>query len=137
MADDKKPKSVFQGVLDAINGGKKSVPSMPAASQFSPPNKINDLVNKDANYVEEVQQQFLDWQVNKIAHNLYTRSIYFDTDRISAYQDFRAMDMSPEIAAALNIIRDECLTRNERGNILDIYSENDRVKDLLKDSLGL
>lgn len=133
MADDKKPKSVFQGVLDAINGGKKSVPHMPAASQFSPPNKINDLVNKDANYVEEVQQQFLDWQVNKIAHNLYTRSIYFDTDRISAYQDFRAMDMSPEIAAALNIIRDECLTRNERGNILDIYSENSRVKDILKD----
>lgn len=133
MADDKKPKSVFQGVLDAINGGKKSVPQMPAASQFSPPNRINDLVNKDANYVEEVQQQFLDWQVNKIAHNLYTRSIYFDTDRISAYQDFRAMDMSPEIAAALNIIRDECLTRNERGNILDIYSENSRVKDILKD----
>ena len=136
MAEEKKPQSIFQGVVDAINGGKKRTPTMPAAAQFTPPGRSNDLVNRGAqqqNSTEEVQQQFLDWQVNKISHNLYTRSIYFDTDRISAYQDFRAMDMSPEIAAALNIIRDECLTRNERGNILDIYSENTRVKDILKD----
>jgi hypothetical protein len=133
MAEDNKQKSIFQGVVDAINGGKKRTPTMPAAAQFTPPNRTNDLVNKSSDATSEIQQQFLDWQVNKISHNLYTRSIYFDTDRITAYQDFRAMDMSPEIAAALNIIRDECLTRNERGNILDIYSENDRIKDLLKD----
>jgi hypothetical protein len=135
MAEDKKQQSIFQGVVDAINGGKKRTPIASASAQFIP-NKPSDLVNGGANQMEEMQQQFLDWQVNKIAHNLYTRSIYFDTDRITAYQDFRAMDMSPEIAAALNIIRDECLTRNERGNILDIYSENARVKEILKDLFG-
>lgn len=135
MAEEKKQQSIFQGVVDAINGGKKRTPTAPASAQFIP-NKPSDLVGGGYNQVEDMQQQFLDWQVNKIAHNLYTRSIYFDTDRISAYQDFRAMDMSPEIAAALNIIRDECLTRNERGNILDIYSENSRVKEILKDLFG-
>jgi len=134
MAEDKKPQSIFQGVVDAINGGKKKTPTAPASAQFAP-NKADGLVNSESP-IEEMQQQFLDWQVNKIAHNLYTRSIYFDTDRISAYQDFRAMDMSPEIAAALNIIRDECLTRSEKGNILEIYSENSRVKEILKDLFG-
>ncbi|GIV43973.1 MAG: hypothetical protein KatS3mg035_1096 [Bacteroidia bacterium] len=112
MAEDNKPKSIFHGVVDAINGGKKRTPKMPASSQFTPSMTSNDLIGNNSNSIEEVQQQFLDWQVNKISHNLYTRSIYFDTDRISAYQDFRAMDMSPEIAAALNIIRDECLEAN-------------------------
>ena len=134
MAEDKKPQSIFQGVVDAINGGKKKTPTSPASAQFAP-NKADGLVNSESP-IEEMQQQFLDWQVNKIAHNLYTRSIYFDTDRLSAYQDFRAMDMSPEIAAALNIIRDECLTRSEKGNILEIYSENSRVKEILKDLFG-
>lgn len=134
MAEDKKPQSIFQGVVDAINGGKKKTPTAPASAQFAP-NKSDGLINSESP-IEEMQQQFLDWQVNKIAHNLYTRSIYFDTDRLSAYQDFRAMDMSPEIAAALNIIRDECLTRSEKGNILEIYSENSRVKEILKDLFG-
>jgi hypothetical protein len=134
MAEDKKPQSIFQGVVDAINGGKKKTPTMSASAQFTP-NKRDGLIGNESP-IEEMQQQFLDWQVNKIAHNLYTRSIYFDTDRISAYQDFRAMDMSPEIAAALNIIRDECLTRSEKGNILEIYSENSRVKEILKDLFG-
>ncbi len=123
--------SIFQGVLDAISGGKRRTPEMAHTAQFSSPSA--GLLTKEDNAIENVQQQYLDWQVNKIAHNLYQRTLYFDTDRISAYQDFRAMDMSPEIAAALNIIRDECLTRNEKGNILEVYSENARVKEVLKD----
>ena len=123
--------SIFQGVLDAINGGKKRTPEMVHTAQFS--SQSSGLISKGENPIEDVQQQYLDWQVNKISHNLYQRTLYFDTDRLSAYQDFRAMDMSPEISAALTIIRDECLTRNEHGNILEIYSENVRVKEVLKD----
>jgi len=122
--------SIFQGVLDAINGGKRRTPEMPHTSHFS--SQGGGLISNE-NAIENIQQEYLDWQVNKIGHNLYQRTLYFDTDRLSAYQDFRAMDMTPEIAAALNIIRDECLTRSERGNILEIYSENSRVKEVLKD----
>ena len=43
------------------------------------------------------------------------------------------MDMSPEVSAALDIITDECVTRNERGEILSIYSDNQRIKTVLKD----
>lgn len=127
-----KPESVFQGVLDAINGGKRKTPEANPSTQFSA-QAGNGLVQRDQNPVEEIQQQYLDWQVNKIAHNLYQRTLYFDTDRISAYQDYRAMDMSPEIHAALDILRDEALTRGAKGEVLEIYSENARVKEVLKD----
>lgn len=132
MADKNNQFSVFQGVSDAINGGKKRTPEMAHTSQFQA-GTGGGLVTGSGNQVEEIQQQFLDWQVNKISHNLYQRTLYFDTDRLSAYQDYRAMDMSPEISAALNIIRDECLTRSAHGNIIEIYSENTRVKEVIKD----
>ncbi len=121
--------SIFGGVTDAINQNKKRTPKVenPGTVQQGA-----GLIRPGSN-IENVQQQYLDWQVNKIAHDLYTRTIYYDTDRVNSYQDFRAMDMSPEIAAALNIMRDECITRGEKGNILDIFSENARVKSLLED----
>ena len=43
MAEDKKPQSIFQGVVDAINGGKKKTPAMSASAQFAPNDK-GDLV---------------------------------------------------------------------------------------------
>lgn len=113
MAEEKKNQTVFQGVADAINFRKKTVPAMPTASYTTPPTSSSGgLIPKDVNQIENMQQQYLDWQVNKVSHNLYTRQLYFDSDRISAYQDYRAMDQSPEIAAALDIIRDECLEAN-------------------------
>lgn len=129
MAEQDNNFSIFGGVNDAINKNKRRTPkvSNPGVVQ-----NTQGLIRPGSN-IENVQQQFLDWQVNKIAHDLYTRTIYYDTDRINSYQDFRAMDMSPEIAAALNIIRDECITRGEKGKILDIFSENSRVKTLLED----
>lgn len=130
MAEEQNNHSIFGGVNDAINKNKRRTPKVenPGITK----NIGNGLV-RPGNNIENVQQQFLDWQVNKIAHDLYTRTIYYDTDRISAYQDFRSMDMSPEIAAALNIIRDECITRGEKGKILDVFSENSRVKVLLEE----
>ncbi|MFA5067723.1 MAG: hypothetical protein WC466_06800, partial [Candidatus Izemoplasmatales bacterium] len=133
MSQDKKRKTtVFGGVLDAINANRRKKSTInPNATGMGPTQSMPTLDPTAG--VEVMQQQFLDWQVTKIAHDLYTRTVYYDTDRISAYQDFRAMDGTPEIAAAMNIIRDECLTRGEKGTILDIYSENKRIKQVLQD----
>jgi hypothetical protein len=131
MADNQqnnKQDNIFQGVLDAINGGKKRVAQIPG----TPTSFVGTVTD---NSIENIQQQFLDWQVNKMAHNLYQKTLYFDTDRLQAYQDYRAMDMSPEIAAALNIIRDEALTRSAGGDIIEIYSDNSRIKEVIKDLL--
>ena len=76
---NKKPSnvSIFQGVKDAIDGNKRKSPdAQGTTTHFSPQNA--GLIAKEGNPVEEIQQQFLDWQSTKIAHNLYQRSIYFD-----------------------------------------------------------
>lgn len=130
MAEDKKKQaSVFQNVLTAINGRRKTFDY----DYGTPVNKITatpPTLDKKGG-IENMQQQYLDWQVHKIAHDLYTRTVYYDTDRISSYQDFRAMDGTPEIAAAMSIIRDECLEANtiipllngEKKTIEELYQQ--------------
>lgn len=129
MASDNS-QSIFKKVHDAISNNRRKTPA--TSVQGQPPG-ISTPNQGMMGSLEDFQQQYLDWQVNKISHDLYTRTIYYDTDRISAYHDYRAMDQSPEVSAALDIMRDECLTRSERGNILEIYSSNERVKNKLDD----
>lgn len=86
---------------DAVRGSEDS--STKAPLDHTP------TYNNSSAPLEKKQQEFLDWQIDVINRDLYTRSVYYDTDRTTLYNDFRAMDNSPEISAALSIIRDECL----------------------------
>jgi hypothetical protein len=126
MAENQKG-TVFSRLLDSLRGfrtgvdteqQKKILTNNPPVSPYSS--------------VEQKQQEFLDVQSSKIAYDLYTRSIYYDTDRLTSYNDFKAMDNSPEISAALDILTDECCSRSEKGEILQIYSNNSRIKNVLK-----
>lgn len=123
---------IFKSAMSALRGGKRITPNT-LGSQAGMPSSSVLPPSTQKDHVENIQQQFLDWQVSKINENIYTRTLYYDTDRIAAYQDFRAMDMSPEISAALDILRDECLTRGENGKILQIYSQNGRIQTALED----
>jgi len=79
--------------------------------------------------IEQKQQEFLDVQSSKIAYDLYSRSIYYDTDRLAAYNDFKAMDLSPEVSAALDILTDEvCLEENTIIPLLN--GEKLKIKEL-------
>jgi len=128
MAENRE--NIFIGVLDALRRNK-SGQSDPVTTQTQRVQVLD--ARSSGSSREQAQQQFLDMQVHKIANDIYSRTIYFDTDRVSAYQDYEAMDHSPEVRQALNIMRDECLTPNEYGEILQIYSDQDRVKSALKD----
>lgn len=124
-SDNNKGIGIFKSALSALQQGRRT-PNMPQDSSVMPPTTQKE-------FIEQQQQQFLDWQVSKINEDLYTRTLYYDTDRIAAFQDFRAMDMSPEISAALDILRDECLTRGENGKIFQIYSQNSRIQAALEE----
>lgn len=126
--------SIFLTISNILKGNRKDVladlsqrnllTNTPAVTHQAPPT-ISDTI-------EQKQQDFLDIQSLKIAQDLYSRQIYFNADRISAINDYRAMDQSPEISVALDIMADECVTRSDRGEILSIYSENTRIKKMLK-----
>lgn len=124
MAED----SIFINLLDRLKRGRTSRP-LPQEKQVLSGN----MASPKSTPIQQRQQDFLDVQSQKIAQDIYSRSVYYDTDRLGAYNDYRAMDMSPEVSAALDIITDETVTRDERGDILSIYSENDRIKTVLKD----
>ena len=99
-SNDNNGVGIFKSALTALRSGRRTTDQ--SGGGVMPPTSQKE-------FVEQKQQEFLDWQVSKINEDLYTRTLYYDTDRIAAFQDFRAMDMSPEISAALDILRDECL----------------------------
>lgn len=131
MADDNKPKSVFYGVMQALRGPKNPATDVQQSKDLLMGSPAPGM--EDVDFIQQKQQQYLDLQSVKIAQDLYSRTLFYDTDRITAYNDFRSMDMTPEIAAALDIISDEVCTRNERGNVISIYSDNLRIKKILQE----
>lgn len=119
--------TIFSGILNALRRNRTG------ANTESKEKILTNQPSSPYQSIENKQQEFLDVQSSKIAYDLYTRSVYYDTDRLTAYNDFKAMDMSPEISAALDILTDEVCTRSEKGEILQIYSNNSRIKNVLKD----
>lgn len=79
------------------------------------------------------QTQYLGDKWARVEQSLYNQSIYYEPNRISAYYDYESMELTPEISAALDIYAEESCTLSEKGVMLTIYSESDRVRDVLKE----
>jgi len=60
-----------------------------------------------------------------------TMSAYGSFDRMSRYSDFSEMESTPEIASALDIYAEETVSADDKGNVLHVYSENRKVRELL------
>lgn len=61
-----------------------------------------------------------------------TISAYGAFDRMSRYSDFSEMEATPEISSALDIYAEETVSQDEKGHVLQVYSENRRIKELLE-----
>jgi len=61
-----------------------------------------------------------------------TLSAYGSFDRMARYSDFSEMEATPEIASALDIYSEETASPDEKGNALHIYSENRKIRELLR-----
>ena len=59
-------------------------------------------------------------------------SAYGTYDRMARYADFSEMEYTPEIASALDIYAEESVAADENGKTLHIYSENSKIKEVLK-----
>ena len=82
----------------------------------------------------QIQQSlYLANQWQKIDNELYTKSIYYEPNRLASYYDYESMEFTPEISAALDIYAEECTTPSEKGYMLSIFSESSRIKSILGD----
>jgi len=70
---------------------------------------------------------------SKLDQSLYNQSVYYEPTRMAAYYDYESMEFTPEVSAALDIYAEESTTMSEKGEILTIYSESERIKTILED----
>jgi hypothetical protein len=95
--------------------------------------KTDDPVEFEKAKLQAQQSQFLFDKWAKLDNSLYNQSIYYEPNRLSAYYDYESMESTPEISAALDIYSEESTTISEKGYTLTIYSESNRVKNILID----
>lgn len=62
-----------------------------------------------------------------------TSNAYNLSERLMRYQDFQEMEYTPEIAAAMDIYADETVAADEKGRCLHVYSDNEKIKEMLED----
>jgi hypothetical protein len=79
------------------------------------------------------QNKYLGGMWRKVDNELFQKAVHYETTRIGSYSDFEAMEGYPEISAALDIMMEESTTINDKGRILNVYSESKRVKTILED----
>ena len=72
-------------------------------------------------------------RIRTSAYNQYSRdfTLSYQAARIELFRDYDTMDMDPILSSALDIYSDECLTRNELGDMLVIKTPNDNIKQIL------
>lgn len=61
-----------------------------------------------------------------------TANAYNTAERMMRYQDFNEMELTPEICSALDIYADESCSQDDKGKVLHVYSENDKIKEVLE-----
>ena len=95
--------------------------------------RTDDPVEFEKQKLQAQQSQYLHDKWAKLDNSLYNQSVYYEPNRLAAYYDFESMEFTPEISAALDIYSEESTTVSEKGTILTIYSESNRVKNILTD----
>ncbi len=95
--------------------------------------KTDDPVEFEKAKLQAQQSQFLFDKWAKLDNSLYNQSVYYEPNRLAAYYDYESMEFTPEVSAALDIYAEESTTMSEKGHILNVYSESNRVKSVLID----
>lgn len=116
------------------NGRQKNVPPTQSFN-FNKDEllKTDSREEYEKNLLQAQQSQYITDKWAKIDQSLYNQSVYYEPNRLSAYYDFESMEFTPEISAALDIFSEESCTASEKGEILTIYSESDRIRNVLYD----
>jgi len=95
--------------------------------------KTNSREEYEKAMLQAQQSQYIADKWTKLEQSLYNQSVYYEPNRLAAYYDYESMEFTPEISAALDIYSEESTTLSEKGDILTIFSESTRIKQILED----
>lgn len=127
--------TIFQKLTRAFGYPGKTKPEESPFYKFSKDEilKTSDKQEYETELLQAQQSQYLADTWKKLDQSLYNQSVYYEPNRLSAYYDYESMEFTPEISAALDIYAEESTTMSEKGEILTVYSESERVKNVLQD----
>jgi len=138
MANEQQPKTVFQKLnrLFTPNGVNLNA-AMGNSNKYSMDNgvllKTTNKAEYDQKALQAKQDKYLGNMWGKVEDNLFQQSIQYEMTRIGAYSDFENMEFFPELAATLDILMEESTTVNDKGRVLNIYSDSPRIRGVLED----
>jgi hypothetical protein len=95
--------------------------------------KTNSKQQYEKEKLQAQQTFYLANQWTKIENNLYSQATYYEPTRLASFYDFESMEYTPEISAALDIYGEESTTVNQDGQMVQIYSDSQRIKSILTD----
>lgn len=122
LSSDKNPMSLEKNDIEDILTGNGDVPTK------------KTFANRDeleSELLSLQQQKYLTDQYKKIVNDTYQKSVYYESNRQSAYIDYEQMEYFPEISTALDILSEEATTLFEDGKMLKIESSSSRIKKIL------
>jgi hypothetical protein len=127
--------TVFQKLTNVFGFPNQLKPSENPSFNFSKDKilKTDSKEDYEKALLQAQQSQYIADKWTKLDQSLYNQSVYYEPNRLAAYYDYESMEFTPEISAALDIYAEESTTLSEKGQILTIYSESDRVKKILED----
>lgn len=67
------------------------------------------------------------------SYSVITANSYNLSERLMRYQDFQEMEYTAEIAAAMDIYADETVAQDDKGRVLHVYSDDEKIRDILED----
>ena len=141
MAEKKsKGLTIFQKLDTAINNSWVSSKIKKAYNNYNVANTDKKVLFRTSNK-EEYNQKLLQLRQEKMLANMWhsTNEALSAEDvngatRLSLlYRDVELMDGMPEIGSALDMIAEEATLPNEKGNIVNVYSNSERIKTILED----
>jgi hypothetical protein len=136
MSNTNKKPTVFNKLNNLLGpGGTKNTRNLSNKYNISKDEIIRtkDRSEYETAKLQAQQNKYLKSQWSKVDGELYQNAIHYETTRIGSYADFESMEFYPEISAALDIMMEEATTPNDKGKILNVYSDSNRVKDILED----
>src|SRR6056300_43133 len=121
--------------LTKVFGFTADQPSKPPQYKFDRDQllKTDSREDYEKELLQQQQSQYIADKWTKLDQSLYNQSVYYEPNRLAAYYDYESMEFTPEISAALDIYSEESTTMSEKGQILTIYSESKRIKNILED----
>lgn len=135
---EKQKLTVFQRLGQIIGpDGPKVKQKQPQPQRYNIGNDVLLKTDNKADFertkLQAQQNKYLGQMWKKVESGLFQQSINYETTRIGSYSDFEAMEFYPTIAAALDVMMEESSTLNDKGRIMNIYSDSKRVKGILED----